>query len=856
MSELENKLLNLSRVMSRRMSSSKARNLLLFMLFVRFAAKRSFHDNAIAGKGGAGMKLRFDAEYYLNQADNEVLTDVHSLNYTKTDFFVFFYPLLEELEKEYTLLGGSYSELGLERILKSSLLEVYICYLTLEEIKDLNFSEYAEGFDLVIKFFSEKVGRNITFSTPDSVRKIYKGILGNVHSVLDPACGSGSLLDIFAKDENCFVFGQDINAESLALAQLRLAFYSDVQLSVGDSLNNLNLEIRRTDAVVMNPPFSLRIDEKTLKHAYYLKYDVSKHYGADMLWLQLALHHIDKHGKALVVLANRSLSSFGGEEEIRKQLIEEGLVEAIISLPARLFPYTSIPVSIWILSKQRLVEDKVLLIDVFESGVSTNRFIQEIPDEIIKQIVDTYESWSKGLNTSGLSSEHVVSVAFDEIRANDYSLVPSRYLPMAGTEEEDLTEAVELSELLKRKAPLQAKLEVNKICKKLSIKNLASNTDQFLVDISSLELSSTDSEKRVYDGDLLLIARSGDKLKPSYLPFKDGQVFSLMNVYPFDVDTSKVRMDYLVQELNKKYVENQVSRYRTGAVIPTLRIKDFLSVRIWLPSLEEQKEAVQEEREIRFEGLAKLHGFENQIKQLKEQQQKDLGSKKHNIMQHLNNVKSSNDILRFMLEKNNGVLRAQDIINPKTGVTVLQRFKRLNESIENVLFYVDNLTNEIEFGKCEDCDAYQLVKECVEKGRQSSKFVFTDNSDLETFKEQKPIVSVSKKDFEELYNNILENAILHGFIEDRKYEFKYSVLIANNKVEVLFENNGKPFPRGMGTKSAYMTRGEKAGITANTGEGSWKVSQIVDYFDAELEVFDNPDEDFPVGIKIIFDLIQ
>ena len=86
--------------------------------------------------------------------------------------------------------------------------------------------------------------------------------------------------------------------------------------------------------------------------------------------------------------------------------------------------------------------------------------------------------------------------------------------------------------------------------------------------------------------------------------------------------------------------------------------------------------------------------------------------------------------------------------------------------------------------------------------------------------------------------------------------FRFSVAIINNKVELLFENNGKPFPKGMGDIQMYSTRGEKAGVTANTGEGSWKVTQIANHFNAELNVIDEPNNEYPVGIKLVFKLSE
>ena len=132
-------------------------------------------------------------------------------------------------------------------------------------------------------------------------------------------------------------------------------------------------------------------------------------------------------------------------------------------------------------------------------------------------------------------------------------------------------------------------------------------------------------------------------------------------------------------------------------------------------------------------------------------------------------------------------------------------------------------------------------------------FEVEDVFDELTFEGREPLISISKNDFEELYNNILENAINHGFVDDTKmYIFRISIAYIDDKVEIYFQNNGKPFPKGISGK--IEVKGEKAGATAGTGIGLWKVAEIAKHFDCKLEVIDEPKSDFPVGFKLKFDL--
>ena len=262
---------------------------------------------------------------------------------------------------------------------------------------------------------------------------------------------------------------------------------------------------------------------------------------------------------------------------------------------------------------------------------------------------------------------------------------------------------------------------------------------------------------------------------------------------------------------------------------------------------------MEEARERQFQSAAKDLGFEKEIEKLKQAQMKDLGSKKHNIMQHLNNVKASADVLTKMMELNNGVLNSNEIIDPRRGITVEKRFLRLQESLGKVIYYVDNITNELKYDKAEIINSVKFIRECKERGLQNELFSIEVVYEKATLEGREPFINISKNDFEEMYNNILENSINHGFVdENKKYIFRISIAFIDDFLEINFVNNGKPFPKGIAEK--FDVKGEKAGATAGTGIGLWKVAEIAKHFDCNLEVFDVPESEFPVGFKFKFNL--
>jgi type I restriction-modification system DNA methylase subunit len=765
--------------------------------------------------------------------------------------------IYKEISSEFDKVGlnGVFEELVNADFSINSTIQLRNFVLFIEDLCALNLA-YKEGFDQLIFQFSKHEGKiTSVFNTPETICSLFNILVGESETIFDPTCGTGSLLNSFQSSRNVKLFGQEVNKDVISIAKLRFVFDENINLKNCNSL--LDNDDSSFDTVILNPPFNLRIDSFEYDQMPYLNFGTPSRSNANFYWLQYGLSKLNEEGKCIILLSNNSQNSSGADAEIRSRIIKAGLVEAIIALPSNLFDFTGIPATIWVLNKKRLATDSVLFIDSFNWGEFETRNRKRLIHDEIELIGNAYRTYNSTNQIEDSFSSFAKIVKVSELADNNYVLTPNRYFSDIDSEISEYSNLVELRNFLtpfNRSIPFSTSLKT----KKISVKDLSASSDQFTINVDSLDDYTGEHRVVGFDDEVIIIARVGDKLKPSYLPFNGKDVgFSLLNVYAFTINREKVHIDYLIQELNKPYVYKQLDRYRSTGTVPTIRLEDLLSLKINLLDLIEQEKSVKEEKEIRFQELAKLHGFENEIVRLKELQRKDLGSKKHNIMQHLNNVKSSSEIFRKMLIKNNGILKATDVINPTTGVTVEDRLVKLQESIESVLYFVDNLTNEISFDKLEVVNLYELIKECIQKGIQNDHFEIIDDSDLDSFEEYAPNVEISKRDFEELYNNILENAINHGFVNsDSRYIFRFSVAIVKNQVELLFENNGKPFPKGMGEIERFSTRGEKAGVTANTGEGSWKVAQIANHFNAELSIIDEPENEYPVGIKLVFKLSE
>lgn len=357
--------------------------------------------------------------------------------------------------------------------------------------------DLGDAYEYLIGQFAAGSGQKAgEFYTPQMVSSILSKIVtldcqdpksgqkSKIDKVLDFACGSGSLLLNVRKEmgNNGIgkIYGQEKNITTYNLARMNMLLHgvkdTEFEIHHGDTLVNdwgilseENPAKKLTfDAIVANPPFSLRWNpkEETAKDFRFNGFGVAPKSAADFAFLLHGLHFLSESGTMAIILPHGVLFRGGKEEVIRKELIKKkNYIDAIIGLPANLFYSTGIPVCIIVLKKCRK-NDKILFINAsseehYEKGKRQN-FLRE---EDVEKIINAYQS-------RATESRYAREVSLSEIEENGYNLNITRYVNLSKDEE-----SVDLSDVQKKltdieKEIIDARNEHNEFLKELGLKEI------------------------------------------------------------------------------------------------------------------------------------------------------------------------------------------------------------------------------------------------------------------------------------------------------------------------------------------------------------------------------------------------
>lgn len=438
-------------------------------------------------------------------------------------------------------------------------------------------------------------------------------------SILDPACGTAGFLisaynkinkqDLTIEERDKLIneglVGYDINPNMVKLASVNLFLHGckKPNIHLYDTLTEKDFWKDNYDVILANPPF-MTPKGGIRPHELFSAINANR---SEVLFTYYIAKHLRRDGRAgIIVPEGVVFQSANAYKNLRKMLVEENYLYAVISLPAGVFnPYSGVKTSVLLFDKALARKtDKILFVKMNNDGFDLGAQRRPIDKNDIPAIVDTVKRFISCVATAtesdfvdeiGLSS--VVSKS--RIAENDYILVGDRYKStIAQKSEWPMVELGAICSFIRgltyKKEEEASEITSNGVLRANNIDMVSNSLD--LSDVKYLiEDHDYGHNKKVRENDILVCASSGSKqhlgkvaLIPKHIDMFFGGFMGVLRPH------GKVNAKYLYYNLTSNYYKNFIASLLAGANINNIRGGDLCSFKIPLPPLEIQEKIVAE----------------------------------------------------------------------------------------------------------------------------------------------------------------------------------------------------------------------------------------------------------------------
>jgi len=320
-----------------------------------------------------------------------------------------------------------------------------------------------DAFGQIYEYFLGKFAQSDGSSggeyfTPISIVKLIVEVIEPFHgTVYDPACGSGGMFvqsyefvkrrkknDILASRE-LSIYGLEKNSQTVNIAKMNLAIHGllgDIR-EANSYYENPHESEGRFDFVMCNPPFNVDgVDKDRIKENSMYEQGVPKVDNANYLWIEIVANSLNKTGRAGFVMANPASDARGTEMEIRRKMIEDGLVDVIVSIGPNMFYNVILPVTLWFLDKGKKKTDranKILFIDARNIFRQVTRRLRDFTPEQMHEITSIVRSYrgEEGANPYTDVKGLCKVATIQEVEKNGWTLNPGRYTEIENMPQND-----------------------------------------------------------------------------------------------------------------------------------------------------------------------------------------------------------------------------------------------------------------------------------------------------------------------------------------------------------------------------------------------------------------------------------
>lgn len=618
----------------------------------------------------------------------------------------------------------------------------------------------------------------------------------------------------------------------------------------------VNLISKISDVKFISPPFNTQLPHGISSDIVFEDTEVKiPLYHGELLYLVLGIEQLREKGRLGIVLPESFLLS-EKLAKFRKVIVDSDYIEAIVLLPDSLFAHTSIR-TVFVLINKNKVQNRKGKIAFFELKGQKHNRLKIVTDQEIENLAKLLHKADEKLLD--------ISASLEEIQKRHYILVPDRYIGDFHLELKQLIDkgaAATLEELCQiHRGRSRNPVRDENGLPFITTKDLAKDISQPYLDIYGVSKAIPEANTYVIDRKCILVSLIGDALKPTmYDPdqsemnegefnrTKDRGILIGHNIAAIFSDETKVDFEYIYYHLYSPSIRKQFDYFTAGTEIPHISLSDLRSLVIpVLKSPEEQKLFVEQQKSALFEAAnAKLQALKLRLKMpiyRQEAQEKAIGELEHIIRPMLYGVKSSVETLADFLEEKNMLVEVAAKNKKNVDITV---FQLLDKAIGNLAATAEVLENpkdylviDIKEEDYQDVDICKYFKDKIIELNSGKPFKIQVDCKV------RDRITIHKKYFPVVINNLIENAEKHAFDETIKNP-KLIFNIAEDATHLIIDyfNNGKPFDMDIKDFAAMRIKGRES---KGKGLGGY---QIKKYIEAHGGVFRIIKDNHPLHFNI------
>ena len=697
-------------------------------------------------------------------------------------------------------------------------------------------------FDILLFKLASNQGKySGEFLLPNEVSSLVMELVDipNRAKVFNPFAGLASFATHLNNAES--YYGQEIINSTWALGKLRLLRLEksnniNIDYRVEDSIKNWP-EFSNFDLVISNPPFNYKIDSH-VAHQFG-----RKRMNAETYVINKGIESINFDGKVACVISQGLLFRGGEEQKFREYLVEEGLIETIVSLPGGILKHTGIPVCIMILTRKRNSNRNIKMIDASSFVKNENKRDKRLE---VNRLLDHLFKFSH--------SKAVTEVAIDQIRENHYNLNIKRYFV------EDF-KGIPLFELVKPVNRQRVGNENIKTGKFIRTSNLKDNDVSYQLDLNEIKERELPSHSSKIEFDCILVSTRWKSLKPTLFEYKGEPIFIGIDLLALNVYSNNFEIDphYLISELRSTKVLKQVAAFQNPGAITSLNRADFFEIKIDVPTIEEQRAKVKGILELsekfkllQIERNALAHGQQvasfDEFASLKH----SLGTPRQNI---LSNAKS---LIRFF-ESNNSLAfnEVKDLYNKRYETNLVDDLIQIKDDVNHISTILEKGENGLVL---ENFELKPISIQEIDKALRSTR---KNRGNYKPQYKEPPSAEISRKAiksnitlFKILIDNILSNADKYAFSsKDSANQLIIELKATEDILELEIRNNGIPFPNNF-SKDKFIAKFSTTSVDRGSGLGGYDINRIAKYFkNPDWELILNNEDVFPVVFRFSFPII-